>query len=216
MFITFEGINASGKSTQAKLLFERLQKQGKDVILTKEPGGLGNFPMKDFCTDIRRLICQTKNISKITEMFLLFASRKEHTDKLIVPALQAGKIVICDRYIDSTYAYQCCYDWNEMNFVSLLHKEIGGLLPDVTFFMDISVELSEYRLAPLISASIEHGDTAGYKKYDELETEHMQKIVNTYRFLAKKNSDRIKTIDGSLSVDEIATIIDKELSQKLS
>ena len=215
MFITFEGINGSGKSTQAKLLFERLQRQGKDVVLTKEPGGLGNFPMKDFFTEFRRLICQTKNISKITEMFLLFASRKEHTDKLILPALQAGKIVICDRYIDSTYAYQCCDDWNEMKFVSLLHKEIGGLIPDVTFFMDISVELSEYRLAPLILGNIEHGNPDGYKKYDELATEHMQNIVNTYRFLAKKNSDRIKTIDGSLPVEEIAIIIDKELKSKL-
>ena len=89
-------------------------------------------------------------------------------------------------------------------------------MPDITFFMDISVELSEYRLAPLILGSIEHGYASGYKKYDELATEHMQKIANTYRFLAKKNSDRIKTIDGSLSVDKIATIIDKELSQKFS
>ena len=215
MFITFEGINGSGKSTQAKSLFERLQKQGKDVILTKEPGGLGNFQGKEFCTEMRRLICQTKNISTITEMFLVLASRKEHTDKLILPSLQAGKIVICDRYIDSTYAYQCCDNWDNMNFVSLLNKEIGCLTPDITFFMDISVELSEYRLAPLILGSIEHGNTAGYKKYDELATEHMQKIANTYRFLATKNNDRIKTIDGSLSVEEIARIIDEELSNKL-
>ena len=201
MFITFEGINGSGKSTQAKLLFEHLKKQGKQVILTKEPGGGG-----EFCMQLRRLLCQTKDISKITEMFILFASRKEHLDKVIIPALKDGKIVICDRYIDSTFAYQCCEDRSNMEFVKLCHEKIGGIMPDKTIFMDISVEESEYRLAPLIYSQIDMGSN-GYKKYDELETGHMQKILNMYHFLAEKDSDRIIKIDGTLQVEEISKII---------
>ena len=205
MFITFEGINGSGKSTQAKMLFEYLKKQGKNVILTKEPGGGG-----EFCMELRRLLCKTKDISKLTEMFLLFAARKEHIDKLIKPALDEGKIVICDRYIDSTFAYQCCDDWNKSQLVKQLHKEIGGLMPDKTFFMDISVSESEYRLAPLIyEAEIKSG---GYKKYDELTTDHMQKILDIYHKLVNENKDRIVSINGTLPIEMIHAEIIKNLN----
>ena len=198
MFITFEGINGSGKSTQAKLLFEYLKSKGKDVVLTKEPGGGG-----EFCMALRKLIVQTKDISKLTEMFLLMASRKEHLDRLIKPSLAEGKIVICDRYTDSTYAYQCCEDYSQFAFVDELHKKIDCIMPDITFYIDISVEESEYRLAPLLYENAENSDRNGYKKYDELATEHMQKILNTYRKLAKEQNDRIYTIDGTASVEEI-------------
>lgn len=208
MFITFEGINGSGKSTQAKMLFNYLQSIGKDVILTKEPGGGG-----DFCMQIRRLLCQTNDISKLTEMFLLFAARKEHIDKLISPALSDGKIVICDRYIDSTFAYQCCDDIEKTKLVWQLHNEIGGLMPDKTFFIDISVQESEYRLAPLLYSYINDGNARnGYKKYDELTTEHMQKILNIYHKLAKDNDGRIITIDGMQNIEDIHNQIIHELN----
>ena len=205
MFVTFEGINGSGKSTQAKILFDFLKKQGKDVIITKEPGGGG-----EFCLQLRRLLCQTKNISKMAEMFVLFASRKEHLDKVILPALDSGKIVICDRYIDSTFAYQCCEDESNIDFVKICHKKIGGLMPDKTIFIDISVKESEYRLAPLIYSQIDSGSN-GYKKYDELETEHMQKILNMYRKIASENKDRIISIDGTREIEEIHRDIVKSL-----
>ena len=206
MFITFEGINGSGKSTQAKLLFECLKSKGKNVVLTKEPGGGG-----EFCMELRRLIVQTKDISKLTEMFLLMASRKEHLDKLIKPALAEGKIVICDRYTDSTYAYQCCDDCSKFEFVDLLHKKIGCIKPDITFFIDISVEESEARLAPLLYSNTEDPNRSGYKKYDELESEHMQKILNTYRKLANKQKERIYTIDGTANIEAIQ----REIIEKL-
>ncbi len=206
MFITFEGINGSGKSTQAKLLFEYLKNKGKDAILTKEPGG-GN----DFCLQLRKLLVETKDISKLTEMFLLMADRKEHLDKLIKPALEEGKIAICDRYIDSTYAYQCCNNYEQFEFVDLLHKKIGCIKPDITFFIDISVEESEARLAPLLYSNTEDPNRSGYKKYDELESEHMQKILNTYRKLAEENKDRICRIDGTLDVETIHNTIIKKI-----
>ena len=208
MFITFEGINGSGKSTQAKMLADYLKQKDKDVVLTKEPGGSGEFSMK-----LRKILCETNDISKITEMFLLFADRKEHIDKVIQPALNAGKIVICDRYIDSTFAYQCCDDLNKFDLVKKIHQEIGGLMPDKTFFIDISVAESEYRLAPLIYYSVvnENGTDSGYKKYDELKTEHMQKILDVYRHLATTENKRICPIDGTKTKEEIH----REIIEKL-
>ena len=144
MFITFEGINGSGKTTQSKMLFEFLTQKNKKVIITKEPGGGGKF-----CQEIRKILCTTKNISNLTEMFLLFAARKEHMDKIIKPALEDGIIVICDRYIDSTFAYQCCDDIEQIKLVEYLHDKIEGIMPDKTFFIDISAQESVYRLAPL-------------------------------------------------------------------
>lgn len=206
MFITFEGINGSGKSTQAMMLYSYLRQQGKDVVLTKEPGGCGDFGLK-----LRKILCETNNISKLTEMFLLFADRKEHIDKVIQPALSEGKIVICDRYIDSTFAYQCCDDLSKFELVKKMHQEIGGLMPDKTFFIDIPVKESEHRLAPLIYYSTTNGGS-GYKKYDELKTEHMQKISDTYHYLAKIENKRICLIDGLRMKEEIHQEIIKKLS----
>ena len=201
MFITFEGINGSGKSTQANMLFELLKQKGKDVVLTKEPGGGG-----EFCMELRRIICKTKNISNLTEMFLLFAARKEHIDKVIKPALSNGKIVICDRYIDSTFAYQCCDEPERIALVKHLHKEMGGLMPNKTFFIDIPVSESKRRLEPFLYLIQENE-----KKYDKLESEHMQKILDMYRKLADLYSDRITRIDGMLSPEEINKQIIGEL-----
>ena len=207
MFITFEGINGSGKSTQARLLADNLQKLGHDVVLTKEPGGGG-----EFCMKLRKLIVETKDISKLTELFLLYAARNEHIIKLVQPALEAGKIVICDRYVDSSYAYQCCYDWKNAEFVKSLHDKIGGLMPDLTFMMDITVRESEERLAPLIYSSTAN---EGYKKYDELETEHMQKILDVYHKLADENQDRIVKIDGMQAPEDIEKQILEVVRQRL-
>ncbi len=205
MFITFEGINASGKTTQSRRLFEFLKKRDRDVILTKEPGGGG-----EFCMELRRIICKTEDISKDTELFLLYASRCEHIRKVIRPAIDAGKIVVCDRYIDSSFAYQCCDDPDRIDFVKRLHEEIGGLMPDVTFFIDIPVSESEYRYSLMDESNSgvlidESGNVVetGYKKFDHIETAHMQKIVDMYHRIAKEDSKRIKTIDGTLPEEEI-------------
>ena len=161
---------------------------------------------------LRKLIVETKDISKLTELFLLYAARNEHIIKLVQPALEAGKIVICDRYVDSSYAYQCCYDWKNAEFVKTLHDKIGGLMPDLTFMMDITVRESEERLAPLIYSS---AGNEGYKKYDELETEHMQKILDVYHKLAEENRDRIVKIDGMLASEDIEKQILKIVQQRL-
>lgn len=205
MFITFEGINGSGKSTQAKLLFEYLTKKGINAILTKEPGGGG-----EFCMALRELLLKTKDMSSMAELFLLYAARVEHIRKVIEPSLKKGDIVICDRYIDSSFAYQCFDDPKKEKFVMYLHKAINGIMPDITFFIDIPVSVSEKRLAPLVYEAIVKGQ--GYKKYDELETLQMEKILQVYKRIALENDNRIKTIDGTKTIDEISKEIISNLN----
>ena len=196
MFITFEGINGSGKTTQSRKLFEYLNGIGKDVVLTKEPGGGGKY-----CMSLREILLKTKNMSKLAELFLLYSARVEHIKNVIEPALKAGKIVICDRYIDSTFAYQCVGDKEMDEIVEYLNDKIKLVIPDITFLIDIPVSVSESRLAPLVYEAIIKGE--GYKKYDEIETSNMQKIVDSYRKIATNNSDRVKIIDGTLDKNEI-------------
>ena len=196
MFITFEGINGSGKTTQSRKLFEYLNGIGKDVVLTKEPGGGGKY-----CMSLREILLKTKNMSKLAELFLLYSARVEHIKNVIGPALKAGKIVICDRYIDSTFAYQCVGDKEMDEIVEYLNDKIKLVIPDITFLIDIPVSVSESRLAPLVYEAIIKGE--GYKKYDEIETSNMQKIVDSYRKIATNNSDRVKIIDGTLDKNEI-------------
>ena len=196
MFITFEGINGSGKTTQSRKLFEYLNGIGKDVVLTKEPGGGG-----EYCMSLREILLKTKNMSKLAELFLLYSARVEHIKNVIGPALKAGKIVICDRYIDSTFAYQCVGDKEMDEIVEYLNDKIKLVIPDITFLIDIPVSVSESRLAPLVYEAIIKGE--GYKKYDEIETSNMQKIVDSYRKIATNNSDRVKIIDGTLDKNEI-------------
>jgi dTMP kinase len=209
MFITFEGINGSGKTTQAKKLFEHLTAIGKNVVLTKEPGGGG-----EFCMALRELLLKTKDISSMTELFVLYASRTEHLRKVVEPALNDGKIVICDRYIDSSFAYQCFEKPERKHLVEFLHKTINGLMPDITFLIDIPVEVSEARLAPLVYEAMISGQ--GYKKYDELETSHMQKIINEYHNISNEYKDRVKLIDGTKSIDEIHNDIVEKITSILN
>ena len=209
MFITFEGINGSGKSTQVKLLHKYFLENGKTSILTKGIGGGG-----EFCMEIRRILCTTKSIDNLTELFLLYASRNEHVKNVLLPAIQEGKHIVCDRYVDSSYAYQCNGDAKMVELLKIFHKAIKAPIPDITFFIDIPVSVSEARLAPLVYDAMVQG--AGYKKYDEIKTEEMQKIVNNYKKLADLFPDRIYRIDGTKSIkdihNEIVNIIEAKLT----
>ena len=139
LLITFEGGEGTGKSTQSKLLYDYLKSKTKDVILTREPGG---------CTEsenIRNLLVKG-NINKwdpITESLLHNAARREHIKNIIKPALLKNKIVICDRYIDSTMAYQGIGQGVNLNFLNILSKEITeNIVANITFIFDIDPDIS--------------------------------------------------------------------------
>ena len=180
MFISFEGIDGSGKSTQAKLLVEYLSKQGIKCIYTKEPGGT---PIGD---KLRNIILYDK-IETLTEMFLIFAARNEHIKKIILPALQSKICVICDRFIDSTLCYQGILKNVGVETICQLHQKFAdNLLPDATFLLDLSVETSKARLSlrPEINA------------YDNMSLPNRQIIREGFLQIAEKYSDRIRIINA--------------------
>ena len=136
MFISFEGIDGSGKSTQARLLAEALGTGGHEVVLTREPGGSAG------AEEIRRLVLEgdPDRWSAETELLLFTAARRDHLERLIAPSLAAGKIVICDRFADSTRMYQGLSRGDLRSAVDTLHTMMIGREPDLTFLVDIAAE----------------------------------------------------------------------------
>lgn len=195
-FITFEGIEGSGKSTQSKKLHAYFLKKSQDAILTREPGGT------KASEQIREILITQENLEAKTELLLNFASRNEHVEKLIKPSLQNNKIVICDRFFDSTYAYQGSAMGVDFALIDKIKDlTIGDFAPDVTFLIDIDVETSLKRL-------VNRNDN---NRYDGFSIDFHQKVRDGFLKIAKQNS-RIKIIDGTKSEDEIFSEIINNLN----
>ncbi len=196
-FITFEGIEGSGKSTQTKKLYEFFLNKKLDVILTREPGGC-------VASEKIREILIDDNIPKLeakTELLLNFAARLEHVEKLIKPALLQNKTVICDRFFDSSYAYQGSAFGLGFEAVDEIRKNtIGDFKPEITFLIDIPVDLAFSRI----------DGRSGNNRYEKLGFDFHQKVRNGFLELAKDNP-RIKIINGDQKIDEIFMDILKHL-----
>lgn len=201
MFISFEGIDKSGKSTQISLLVDWVKQKGYEVVQTSEPGGTG------LGKKIEKILLEpsTKEINGISELFLYLADRAEHVEKIIKPALEKGKIVISDRFADATIAYQGYGRRLDTPWVEELNKRAThGFLPDITFLLDISPDLAKKR--------------SGSEEKDRIENEKIsfhQKVRQGYLKLAKKHTERIKVINGEGSVKEIQLRIRKILGKHL-
>ncbi|MDR1997412.1 MAG: dTMP kinase [Candidatus Margulisbacteria bacterium] len=182
MFITFEGPDGSGKTTQSRLLHTELLRQGHAVVWTREPGGT------EAGRQIRQMLLEdrTFQLSAETELFLFAADRAQHIAEVIKPALADGKIVLCDRYIDSTTAYQAGGRGFAAEFIAGLNKySTGGLVPDLTFLLDIPANVGLKR--------------ATRQKTDKFEQESLdfhQKVRQKYLELAQ-NEPRFVLLDGA-------------------
>ena len=200
LLITFEGGEGTGKSTQSKLLYDYLKNKTKDVILTREPGG---------CTEsenIRNLLVKG-NINKwdpITESLLHNAARREHIKNIIKPALLKNKIVICDRYIDSTMAYQGIGQGVNLNFLNILSKEITeNILANITFIFDIDPDISLKRA--------KKRDKNTNNRYENFDISFHRNIRNYFKSLINTNK-RYILIDASNSIEEIHLKILKSIN----
>tara|TARA_B100000965_G_scaffold182355_1_gene152189 strand:- start:412 stop:1035 length:624 start_codon:yes stop_codon:yes gene_type:complete len=193
-FITFEGGEGSGKSTQIKILKNKLSKKYK-VITTREPGGTKEAEL------IRSLLVKGKSNkwSGTTEVLLNFTARKDHVDKIILPNLKNDKWVLCDRFSDSTLAYQGYGRNVNKNLIKNLNKLlINNLTPKLTFLFDIDPKIGLGRSKKRINNEL---------RYENMSLSYHKKIRIAYLDIAKKNKKRIKVIDASLDRDSISEII---------
>ena len=188
LFITFEGVDGCGKTTQMNLLAKYLKNDGHDVIITREPGakGLGE--------KIREILLHYDGeVSSRAESFLFLADRAQHIDKIVNPAVEEGKIVLCDRHTDSTIAYQGYGRGVDIAQLTMLNNlATGQRKPDITFVFDIDIETSMSRVG---------------KEKDRMESagiEFFEKVRKGYLEIAKQEPSRVKVINSTRSIEEIS------------
>jgi dTMP kinase len=203
MFITFEGIDGSGKSTQARLLAEHLRKQGRDVVLTREPGGSAG------AEEIRRLVLEgdPDRWSAETEILLFTAARRDHLERTIQPALEGGKIVISDRFADSTRMYQGLSRGDLRATVDRLHDMMIGREPDLTFIIDMD---------PGEGLSRAKGRNGHEERFEDFGEDLQRQMRAGFLALAKEFPDRCHVINGARSAEtvaaEVAAVADAALA----
>src|SRR5205823_4495707 len=193
VFVSFEGADGSGKSTQAELLHEALVHEGREVVLTREPGGT------ELGEAVRTLVLNGPVMGAWAEAALFAASRAEHVEEVIRPALERGADVLCDRYLDSSLAYQGIARGLGIDAVLQLNLAVtGSLLPDVTFLL-------------LLDPGVATGRHVDPDRLEREGTELQAKVDAAYRELAARFPDRIVTIDATGDPDAIA----KEVRERL-
>jgi dTMP kinase len=187
MFVSFEGLDGCGKTTQARLLAEALTAEGVDVVLTREPGGT---PLGE---QVRELVLHGDHVAPWAEVALYAASRAQHVAEVIRPALERGATVVCDRYLDTSVAYQGAGRGLGVDFVLDLNlRVVEGLLPDVTVLVEIDPETALARVGDKRDR-IERADAAFWSL-----------VVEAYRDLAARFAERYVVVDGRLPVEELA------------
>ena len=191
VFITFEGIDGSGKSTQARRLAETLRAEGREVVLTREPGGSPG------AEEIRRLLVEgdPDRWSGETETLLFTAARRDHLEKTIRPALEAGRIVVSDRFADSTRVYQGAARGDLRPFVDRLHEMAIGIEPDLTLVIDMEP-----------GAALARGlaRKSGEDRFEELGAAFQARLRDGFLALAAEHGDRCRLIDGNRDEDAVA------------
>ncbi|MBS9717240.1 dTMP kinase [Pseudohalocynthiibacter aestuariivivens] len=203
VFITFEGIDGSGKSTQARMLAETLRATGKDVVLTREPGGSVG------AEQIRGLVLEgdPDRWSAETEILLFTAARRDHLEKTIQPALDAGKIVVSDRFADSTRLYQGITRGDLRGVVDTLHGLMIGREPDITFIIDMDPATG---LARALSRQTSE------ERFEDFGEELQKKMRVGFLAIAKEFSDRCLVVDGNRNADVVAAEVAELALERLA
>jgi dTMP kinase len=199
VFITFEGMDGSGKTTQMSRLAARLRGMGRTVLETAEPGGT------PIGAQIRRILLDAANqeLSPSAELLLYFASRAQNVDQWILPALARGEIVLADRFTDSSLVYQGCGRGLGADAVAALERiACRGLKPNVTLLVDIDAETSLARARARNTAE-PHNET----RMDEQSLDFHRKVYDAYHALAERDPERVKVVNGRSGIDQIENAV---------
>ncbi|MFZ0075380.1 MAG: dTMP kinase [Exiguobacterium undae] len=197
-FITVEGPDGAGKTTQLQLLADHLKAEGYEIVMTREPGGtrIGN--------EIRSLILNPdfKEMDEMTEILLYAASRAQHVNELIRPALAAGKIVLCDRFIDASIAYQGYGLGYSIEQVQEINRQAtNGLTPDRTYLFDLTVADSKRRM-------VERG---ALDRIEQRDDGFRQRVYEGFLTLAEQKPERIQLVDANHSIDDLQQILRQDV-----
>jgi dTMP kinase len=207
LFITFEGSEGCGKSTQVKRLAARFEAEGVPFLLTREPGGT---PIGEKIRELLQFAPESAAMRPETEVLLFEASRSQLVREVIEPALNRGMHVISDRFFDSTSVYQGAARQLDAGIISQLNRfAIGDCLPDITLVLDCDVETARARLLRRVR-SVEAPD-----RMEQEPVDFYARVCAAYRELAKREPDRVQLIDGSRSLEEVASEIWQLVQAKL-
>lgn len=190
MFISFEGTEGVGKTTLIRRIYEYLEQQNKDVILTREPGGT---PMAE---QIRSLLLSVNHEEKMcndTELLLMYAARAQHLDLVVMPALNAGKTVLCDRFTDASFAYQCAGRGLNQEKLALLNENFVTRMPDFTFWLDAPIEIGMARAR----------ERGALDRFEQEKVTFFEKVRAGYATLAERHPERIKRLDATQTPDQV-------------
>ena len=190
MFISFEGTEGVGKTTLIRKIYEYLVQQGQEVVLTREPGGT---PMAEQIRSLLLSVNHDENMSNDTELLLMYAARAQHLQQVIVPALLAGKTVLCDRFTDASFAYQCAGRGLSREKLNVLNQNFVSHMPNVTFWLDAPIELG-------MSRARERG---ALDRFEQEKVTFFEKVRAGYQELFELSPERMKRVDATQSPEQV-------------
>ena len=190
MFISFEGTEGVGKTTLICKIYDYLEQQGQQVVLTREPGGT---PMAEQIRSLLLSVNHEESMANDTELLLMYAARAQHLQQVIVPALSAGKTVLCDRFTDASFAYQCAGRGLSKEKLQLLNANFVSHMPNITFWLDAPTELGMSRARA----------RGALDRFEQEKATFFEKVRSGYQELWEKQGERIKRLDATQTPDQV-------------
>ena len=190
MFISFEGTEGVGKTTLIQKLYDHFQFMGKDVILTREPGGT---PLAEQIRSLLLSVNHDEKMSHDTELLLMYAARAQHVERVILPSLAQGKIVLCDRFSDSSFAYQCAGRGLSRDKLQLLNTNFVAQMPDITFWLDAPIELGMTRAR----------ERGALDRFEQEKVSFFAKVRSGFAEIHRHEPERMKRLDATQAPEQV-------------
>lgn len=190
MFISFEGTEGVGKTTLIRKIHQYFEQQGKEVVLTREPGGT---PLAEQIRSLLLAVNHEEQMSHDTELLLIYAARAQHLQQVILPALEAGKIVLSDRFTDASFAYQCAGRGLSQEKLQLLNQTFVAKMPNITFWLDAPIELGMTRAR----------ERGALDRFEQEKLSFFAKVRAGYESLWQAEPERIKRLDATQNADMV-------------